>query len=156
MNIQGAANPVPWRPQSAPTPEISRPEGPTKSGKFDPSSGAPGSTTASRAAETVHGVGTDSHRVNNRTESFFGVGHHSKVMADFEKFWADGATKDKEFAAKGMDETHPVVREYRRDRMETLFGFQTKIMNSTLQIEMASKLVEHATTGTRTILQTQA
>lgn len=156
MNIQGIAQPLPWRPQSAPPQGTPRPQGPATSAKFDPSSRGADHTVASRVGETTNSAGAGPHRAENRKDGFFRIGHHSQVFAEVEKFWAEGAAKEKEFAAQGLDETDKVVRDYRQARMEKLFGLQTKVMNSALHIEMASKMVEHATTGTRTLLQTQA
>ena len=71
------------------------------------------------------------------------------------KFLKEDEAMEKHFRDQGFGPEHPEVRQYRRRRMSQLFVLQTQVMHSAMQIEMASKVVEHAATGTRTVLQTQ-
>jgi hypothetical protein len=61
-----------------------------------------------------------------------------RVMQDFEKF---------------MGESDKLGSE---ERLAKLFQFQVQVQRASFDVQMVSKVVEHATSGARTILQTQA
>ena len=51
---------------------------------------------------------------------------------------------------------HPEWVRFNQDRMQVLFELQSEVQRSALGVEMAAKVIEHATSGARTVLQTQA
>jgi len=84
-----------------------------------------------------------------------GLADYAKVFGRVEEFHRTQDAKEKEFARRGLRADDPEVKAHREESLRSLFWLQSQVMQASLQFEMASKLVEHATSGTRTILQTQ-
>jgi hypothetical protein len=50
----------------------------------------------------------------------------------------------------------PKVVQHRHDEMRMMLHFQSEMQGTAVQVEIASKVVEHATSGIKTVLSTQA
>lgn len=75
------------------------------------------------------------------------------------KFRAETARmKEREAALKasGAKAGDPAWRDFQFEQYHVYYELQLEIQNASLGIEIAAKVIEHATSGARTILQTQA
>jgi hypothetical protein len=55
-----------------------------------------------------------------------------------------------------MKADDPKVQQVRRQEMFDYMDIQMRIQRATFNVELVSKVVEHGTTGVKTVLQTQA
>jgi len=83
-------------------------------------------------------------------------GSFEKVRADFDKYLQSGASLDKLVADGKLKPTDPKVVQRRREEMRMLLHFQTEMQSSSMKVEIASKVVDHATSGVKQVLSTQA
>jgi hypothetical protein len=87
-------------------------------------------------------------------QDFFG--RFEKVQRDFDQFIQKSSELDKMVAEGKLKPDDPKVVQQRHAEMRTLLHFQHEMQSTSMQVEIASKVVEHATSGVKTVLSTQA
>jgi hypothetical protein len=83
-------------------------------------------------------------------------GRFEKVRKDFDGFVQRSSEMDKLVADGKLKSDDPKVVQARRSEMRELLHFQSEMQSASVQVEIASKVVEHATSGLKTVLSTQA
>jgi hypothetical protein len=83
-------------------------------------------------------------------------GRFEKVRKDFDSFVQRSSELDKMVADGKLKSDDPKVVQARRAEMREMLHLQTEMQSASVQVEIASKVVEHATSGLKTVLQTQA
>ncbi|MEM7203135.1 MAG: hypothetical protein AAF628_22935 [Planctomycetota bacterium] len=78
-----------------------------------------------------------------------------RILNKFQEFNKACATKETHFREQGLTADHPDVAAHRQDRMAKMLEFQVAVQDAGYRLELAGKVIEHGTQGTRTILQTQ-
>ena len=87
-------------------------------------------------------------------QDFFG--RFEKVQREFDQFIQKSAELDKMVAEGKLKPDDPKVVQQRHAEMRELLHFQHEMQSTSMQVEIASKVVEHATSGVKTVLSTQA
>ena len=78
------------------------------------------------------------------------------IRADMNSFVHKTAEFDKMVAEGKIKPNDPRVAAAHRDEMRQLLFFQSEMQSAAMKVEIASKVVEHGTSGVKTVLQTQA
>ena len=98
------------------------------------------------------------HRVTRGTvpdrQDMFGQFEH--IRRDFDAFLQKRMELDRKVAEGKVKADDPTVQVERQAEMRTLLHFQIEMQNAAMKVEIASKVVEHATSGVKTVLSTQA
>ena len=98
------------------------------------------------------------HKVNRGTvadhQDLFG--RFEQVHREFDTYLKKSADMDKLVAEGKLKPQDPRVVQHRREEMRLLLHFQTEMQGAALKVEIASKVVEHGTSGAKTLLSTQA
>ena len=122
-------------------------------------------TGAVEAGKQVDAVANIDHARNNparrvtrgtvpdRQDMF---GQFEGVRRDFDAFLQKRGELDQMVADGKMKADDPKVQMQRQSEMRTLLHFQLEMQNAAMKVEIASKVVEHATSGVKTVLSTQA
>jgi hypothetical protein len=87
-------------------------------------------------------------------QDMFGQMEH--VRKDFNAFLQKSSDLDKLVAEGKLKSNDPKVTQARQAEMRTLLHFQLEMQGAAMKVEIASKVVEHATSGVKTVLTTQA
>jgi hypothetical protein len=83
-------------------------------------------------------------------------GRFDRIRQDFDKYIQRSSEMDKLVAEGKLKPDDPKVFQQRREEMRMLLHFQNEMQGTAVQVEIASKVVEHATSGLKTMLQTPA
>jgi len=149
------------------------PGGPPKTGPSEtsfqdhmqPTSGAnnaqgPNGVQNTDAANKVQGPGEiNTQKVNgtaktpDRQDMF---AHLDKVQNEYKAFMGERAGIEKQVAEGKLKATDPKVVASRQGEMRNLLHFQMEMQGASMKVEIASKVVEHATSGVKTMMSTQA
>jgi hypothetical protein len=87
-------------------------------------------------------------------QDFFG--RFEKVQREFDQYIQKSSEIDKMVAEGKLKPDDPKVVQARHAEMRELLHFQHEMQSTSMQVEIASKVVEHATSGVKTVLSTQA
>lgn len=111
------------------------------------------------AAARMDGTRNDAARrvtrgtVPDRQDMF---GQFEYIRRDFDAFLQKRMELDRKVAEGKVKADDPKVQVERQAEMRTLLHFQIEMQNAAMKVEIASKVVEHATSGVKTVLSTQA
>jgi hypothetical protein len=111
------------------------------------------------AAARIDGARTNPARrvtrgtVPDRQDMF---GQFEYIRRDFDAFLQRRMELDRKVAEGKMKADDPKVQLERQAEMRTLLHFQIEMQSAAMKVEIASKVVEHATSGVKTVLSTQA
>jgi len=83
-------------------------------------------------------------------------GQFEYIRRDFDAFLNKRMELDRKVAEGKLKADDPTVQLERQAEMRTLLHFQIEMQNAAMKVEIASKVVEHATSGVKTVLSTQA
>ena len=83
-------------------------------------------------------------------------GHFDHVRKEFDNFLQKNSEMDKMVSEGKLKPGDPKVVQARREEMRMLLHFQNEMQGTAVKVEIASKVVEHATSGIKTVLSTQA
>jgi len=83
-------------------------------------------------------------------------GQFDKIRGEFETFLKKSGDLDQAVAEGKIKFNDPKVTQQRREEMRMLLHFQTEMQGAAMKVEIASKVVEHGTSGVKTVLSTQA
>ena len=83
-------------------------------------------------------------------------GQFEYVRRDFDAFLQKRMELDRKVAEGKLKADDPKVQLERQAEMRTLLHFQIEMQSAAMKVEIASKVVEHATSGVKTVLSTQA
>jgi hypothetical protein len=83
-------------------------------------------------------------------------GQFEYIRRDFDAFLQRRMELDRKVAEGKVKADDPKVQLERQAEMRTLLHFQIEMQNAAMKVEIASKVVEHATSGVKTVLSTQA
>jgi hypothetical protein len=83
-------------------------------------------------------------------------GHFDHVRKEFDNFLQKNSELDKMVSEGKLKPSDPKVVQARREEMRMLLHFQNEMQGTAVKVEIASKVVEHATSGIKTVLSTQA
>ena len=78
------------------------------------------------------------------------------VRGELRAYTQKSAEMDKLVAEGKLKPNDPQVLAARRDEMRQLLFLQSEMQGAAMKVEIASKVVEHGTSGVKTVLQTQA
>ena len=96
---------------------------------------------------------TGDAKVPDRQDMF---GHFDKVRKDFQQFVNKTSDVDKMVKEGKLRPDDPKVQAHRQSEMKQLMHFQMEMQGASMKVEIASKVVEHATSGLKTMMSTQA
>ena len=82
--------------------------------------------------------------------------NYDHLHKDFKTFIKESAKVDKQIADGKLKPNDPKVVAHRQTEMRELLHFQVEMQGASMKVEIASKLVEHATSGLKTVISTQA
>jgi hypothetical protein len=91
---------------------------------------------------------------NMQNQDMFG--QFDKIRGEFEGFIKKSGELDQAVAEGKLKFNDPKVVQQRREEMRMLLHFQTEMQGAAMKVEIASKVVEHGTSGVKTVLSTQA
>ncbi|HEY8747717.1 MAG TPA: hypothetical protein VIM11_07075 [Tepidisphaeraceae bacterium] len=83
-------------------------------------------------------------------------GQFDKIRGEFDAFLKRSGELDKAVADGKLKINDPKVAQQRREEMRMLLHFQSEMQGTAMKVEIASKVVEHGTSGVKTVLSTQA
>ena len=83
-------------------------------------------------------------------------GQFDKIRGEFEGFIKKSGELDQAVAEGKLKFNDPKVVQQRREELRMLLHFQTEMQAAAMKVEIASKVVEHGTSGVKTVLSTQA
>jgi hypothetical protein len=83
-------------------------------------------------------------------------GQFDKIRGEFDAFLKRSGELDKAVSEGKLKVGDPKVMQQRREEMRMLLHFQSEMQGTAMKVEIASKVVEHGTSGVKTVLSTQA
>ena len=79
-----------------------------------------------------------------------------QIRGEMDTFVHKSSEMDKMVAEGKLKPNDPRVLSAQRDEMRQMLFFQSEMQSAAMKVEIASKVVEHGTSGVKTVLQTQA
>jgi hypothetical protein len=98
--------------------------------------------------------GTIPDKQNMMGQDMFG--QFDKIRGEFDAFLKKSGELDKAVSEGKLKISDPKVVQQRREEMRMLLHFQSEMQGTAMKVEIASKVVEHGTSGVKTVLSTQA
>ncbi len=122
---------------------------------------AAGKTDSVNAMDSVNKTRNDADvtRVNGKNDipdQKDPFGHQDHVRGEFNSYIKERIDTEKLVSDGKLKATDPKVVSQRQGEMRNLLHFQMEMQGAAMKVEIATKMVDHATSGLKTVISTQA